>query len=154
MSQGESRKCKCKAIDTAASDEDCPILFDEALDEYNIVSRSGNAYYRMYYCFFCGGLLPESRRAKLYANPEKSELDEINKLLGKLKTVNEVIGVLGPPDNESDPSAEEKVQAVEYRKHYCYLTKWKSLNLTVRGRVDNSFDLAVVGKFRESDDRS
>jgi len=150
MRHEKSRMCRCEALEKLISDEDCPIAFDEKLNEYNIISLSRHAYYRMYYCFFCGGVLPKSHREALYTKPNKKELDEIEELLGKLRTANEVIGILGKPDKESEPPPGENDQAAMYRRHYVYSARWKSLDLTVRERADHSFDLAVVGKFIEA----
>ena len=104
----------------------------------------------MYFCFFCGGELPESRRSELYTQPAPEELNEIKELLGRVHTTDDLIADLGPPDKEAATPVEETDEA----KHHYFSKRWKSLDLIVRGKSDNTFEVAVVGKFKETKGRS
>ena len=140
---------ECQAIAALLADSDCPVQFDEDLNEYNLVSKSGDAYYRMYFCFFCGAELPKSRRAELYTQPSEGELEEVKELLSNARTVDDVVNTLGESDNKADPPPEEAAAGMNYAKHLRYSKRWKSLDLIVRSRTDNSFEAAVVGKLTE-----
>lgn len=147
MSQQHS-PCQCEAIAELASDRNCPIEFDANLNEYNIVSKDAHVRYRLYFCFFCGGSLPESERVNLYTQPSQKEIEQIKKLLGEARTIEEALRKLGQPSKATNPPRTEQQyrSGIAYRQHYHYLTRWKTLDLTVRERSDQSFDLAIVGK--------
>jgi hypothetical protein len=149
MNQETMPQCECEAVADLASNSHCPIEFDEALNEYNILSRDGKTYYRLYYCFVCGGSLPKSNRTDLYTQPNQRETEQVKNVLGKARTIEEALAELGEPDEvTAAPKAEKDRSGKRYRQFYHFTSRWKSLDLTVRERSDHSIDLAIVGKYR------
>jgi hypothetical protein len=102
--------CICRYLEQAADDPRSPIVYDAELNEYNFEYPSpcgdgtcevGKASLRIYHCPFCGGAAPKSKRELLFAVIPPEEEHRLYKLLGGLKTLDEVIQVLGPPDDDN-----------------------------------------------------
>ena len=150
-------KCQCRTVEHLVSDPQCPIEHDQELNEYNLVSRDKKSRYRLYYCFFCGGKLPASKRDSLFTEPSASEVKEVKNLLSKITSVLQVIRVFGEPDEtEKAPKASSSKNgkvAVKYKRHHRYSTRWKTLDLTIREREDGSFDSAFTAKYHGSNVR-
>ena len=146
-------QCRCGTAEQLLADPQCPIEHDEELHEYNLVSRDSKVRYRMYYCIFCGGKLPESKRGGLFTEPSKKEIKEVQKLLSKITSTQQAIGVLGQPDETvkaPKPSARENGGAIQYKRHHRYWSRWQTLDLTIREREDGSFDSAFTGKSKRA----
>jgi hypothetical protein len=142
--------CDCGTVEDLASDRKSPIEHDKNLSEYNLVSGDGKTHYRMYFCFFCGGRLPESKRASLFTDPSEEEIKEVAELMSKVRSMEQAIGVLGKPDEtvKAPKAASGENGRSEYKNHHRYLTRWKTLDLTVRERNDGSLDSAFTGKYK------
>src|SRR5205823_1769898 len=126
-----------------SSDAQYPIHYDEELNEYNLASLDKRVNYRMYYCFFCGGRLPESKRASLFTEPGDKEMKEISDILHNVKKIEQAIELLGKPDNtasapQGSPS-DDGIDGKVYKRHYRYSKRWKTLDLIIREREDGSF---------------
>jgi hypothetical protein len=76
---------------------ECPVEFDAELNEYHIVYGQKD-YFMIYYCPFCGGKAPKSRRALLFHRIAEAELHRLCVLTKPLRTVKAVLGVFGKPD--------------------------------------------------------
>ncbi len=135
------KPCKCGYLQRAADDPSSPIVFDPELNEYNFEypdpelneysfedpspcgdgAREGTkATLRMYHCPFCGGAAPESKRELLFAVISAKEQRRLYELLDGIKTIDEAIRVLGPPDEDgphgvtqSHPEREGKAPTVQ-----------------------------------------
>jgi hypothetical protein len=151
MSQ-KTEKCGCATVESLASHRQCPIEYDEKLNEYNLVSLDKKVRYRMYYCFFCGGKLPESKRGSLCTAPSDNEMKEVTEILTRVRSIQQAMEVLGKPDETtSAPKASSRdngISGMAYTRHHRYLRRWKTLDLTLREREDGSFDGAFTGKYR------
>lgn len=75
----KTANCDCGTIQSLARHHESPIEYDENLDEYNLRSDQ-KVYYRLYFCFFCGGKLPESKRASLLYTESSPEPIQQKKL--------------------------------------------------------------------------
>jgi hypothetical protein len=93
----EKSVCKCEWLERAANDPECPVEFDAKLNEYHIV-RGPNDYFMIYYCPFCGGRAPQSRRSRLFHTLTDAELQRLVNLTKDLRTVQEVTRAFGEPD--------------------------------------------------------
>jgi hypothetical protein len=152
MSSNNAR-CECKTVEQLASDRKSPIEYDRHLNEYNLVSGDGNTRYRMYFCFFCGGKLPESRRAGFFSEPSDQEMKEVAQLLSKAGSMQKVVQFLGEPDETLKAPKGQNGDSV-YKSHHRYLKRWNTLDLTIRERKDGSIDSAFTGKYRGESSRS
>lgn len=102
--------CKCGYLERAADDPNSPFVFDPELNEYNFEYPSpcgdggcegAKASLVIYHCPFCGGAAPASKRELLFAVIPAEEQRRLYSLLEGIKTLEEAIGILGPPDDDS-----------------------------------------------------
>ena len=71
------------------------------MNEYYIAhGKSGRMM--VYYCPFCGGSTPKSRRSSLFAHVTDQEEQRIAALFRGIRKVADVIGRFGPPDEERE----------------------------------------------------
>jgi hypothetical protein len=75
----------------------CPVQFDSSLNEYHIVGEGGG-FWLIYYCPFCGGSTPKSRRAQFFHRITEAEERRLCELTKDLRTVQDVTAALGEPD--------------------------------------------------------
>jgi hypothetical protein len=91
-------------LEREANDPDSPIAFDKELNEFNFeYSTAGTerkAQWRIYHCPFCGGAAPESKRRALFASISDAEERRLRAFVEDLQTVEDVIKVLGAPDQD------------------------------------------------------
>jgi len=66
--------CKCGALENASNEADHPIRWDKRMNEYYIAHGNGGRM-MVYYCPFCGGKTPESRRDSFFAHVTQAERD-------------------------------------------------------------------------------
>jgi hypothetical protein len=98
------RTCKCGVLENASKEPDHSIRWDEGSGEYYIAYGQG-ARMMVYYCPFCGGRTPKSRRASLFAHVTSKEETRIYNLFRGLRTVSDVVARFGPPDEERELAA-------------------------------------------------
>jgi hypothetical protein len=93
--------CDCNALERASKEPDHPIRWDERMNEYYIAhGKSGRMM--VYYCPFCGGTTPESRRSSFFAHVTSQEENRIVALFGGVRKMSDVIARFGPPDEERE----------------------------------------------------
>jgi len=102
--QNENPLCTCGWLEREADEPSAPIRFDPRLNEYNIVCE-GEGSLRIYYCPFCGGRAPESKRDLLFAHIDHEEKDRLVELTYRLRSLQEVISALGEPDEDTYASS-------------------------------------------------
>ena len=107
MSESESQSvtsepCRCGTLTRQANDSDCPIIFDETLNKYHFQWSFCGREARMpiLHCPWCGGVASDSHRASLFHELKPESCEEIVRKTEACATLNEVIAVLGPPDEE------------------------------------------------------
>src|SRR5687768_12376910 len=88
--------CNCQLPSQWAKDRNVPIQFDPELNEYNLLCDDFTI--TLYYCPFCGGRLPESKRDELFVVASPMEQAALQNSLSGMKTIGEVIAILGEPD--------------------------------------------------------
>lgn len=91
-------ECNCGALARMTGDPTNSIEFDARLNEYHIMRRGGSGYSLIYFCPFCGGPVPKSRRSQLFHQLADAERHRLTELTKDLRTVQEVIAALGEPD--------------------------------------------------------
>ena len=93
--------CDCRALENASKEPDHAIRWDESMHEYYIAYGKG-AQMRVYYCQFCGGTTPKSRRASFFAHVTEKEETRIYNLFRGIRTVADVVARFGPPDEDME----------------------------------------------------
>jgi hypothetical protein len=89
--------CECNWLENAAEDPTCPIEFHAKLNEYHLV-RGPKSILVIYYCPFCGGSAPKSRRDRLFHKLTDAERHRLVSLTKDMRTVQDVSRAFGRPD--------------------------------------------------------
>jgi len=88
-------------LENASKEPDHAIQWDEKMNEYYIAyGKSGRMM--VYYCPFCGGATPKSRRSSMFAHVTDQEEHRITSLFRGIRTVGDVTARFGPPDEERE----------------------------------------------------
>jgi hypothetical protein len=93
----EKGTCKCEWLERAADDPKTAVEFDAKLNEYHLV-RGPKDYLVIYYCPFCGGSPPKSRRDRLFHKLTDAERHRLVTLTKDMRTVEDVTRAFGEPD--------------------------------------------------------
>jgi hypothetical protein len=93
--------CDCGHLERASKEPDHAIRWDEKMNEYYIAYGKGGKMC-VYYCPFCGGRTPESRRDSFFAHVTDAESARIYGLFRGIRTVSDVVAKFGPPDEERE----------------------------------------------------
>lgn len=117
----QQTNCNCDRLRWAASEPSVPIAFDARLGEYHLERRDGDSYEIVFFCPFCGGRTPESKRDALFQFVSQAEKDRLRDTYFEvLHTIDDVRRVLGEPDEElrhgvskSPPAAEEEPETTQ-----------------------------------------
>jgi hypothetical protein len=144
----EQRICDCGGPERWVRDPHFPVEFDEQMNEYHLVRDGARALMR--YCFWCGGRLPESRRGSCFTTPSAAEMAEVKGLLDGAKTHEDVLRILGPPDEFRDMGGgviDKTSGAVLSRwdQHYAYTKRWKTLVVYVPITLEGRFGYSIHG---------
>jgi hypothetical protein len=93
----EKGTCKCEWLERAADDPKTPIEFDATLNEYHVVGGPKD-FSMIYYCPFCGGSTPKTRRDRLFHTLTDAERQRLVTLTKDMHTVADVTRAFGEPD--------------------------------------------------------
>lgn len=144
MAELFEHRCRCDMPDRWVSQANCPVEFDERMNEYHLV-HDGQQWI-MRYCFWCGGRLPESKRSTFFTKVAPAEVEKIRTLLTGARTVDDVIRVLGEPDERLECRGgiqPGQGEYIPYRQTLRYSTRWKTVVLNVHefpdGRIAKSW---------------
>ncbi len=96
----------------------------------------------MYYCFFCGGKLPESKRGTFFVEPSLNEVDDIVELMVGVTHIPSLRAVLGEPDKTELLNDNADIKA-----RYIYNSRWKTLSLIVKEHTDGSITYSLHPKY-------
>ncbi len=81
-----------------ADDLKDPVEFDLRLNEYHLTRKDDSGYSLVYFCPFCGGRAPASKRSSLFQRLDPAEQARLFELTKNLRTEHDVIAALGQPD--------------------------------------------------------
>lgn len=116
--------CDCAGLDISVDESNTPIVFDAQTNEYHLVYGDENQGIMVfYYCPFCGGRLPDSRRHRLFARITQAEATRLRTLIEGIRTIEDACRILGEPDTDlaqgethmTPESASEPTQVDSYR---------------------------------------
>lgn len=91
-----TKPCKCRWAQDVIAEPDNAVAFDSETNEYQFLTRKGGSLV-IYHCPFCGGVMPRSKRADLFAYITEAERQKLAKLTSTLKSVADAVRVLGKP---------------------------------------------------------
>jgi Domain of unknown function (DUF6980) len=101
MAPQRKETCDCGHLENASKEPDHPIRFNTRMNEYYLSLKNGGQM-MIYYCPFCGGRTPESRRSSFFAHVTQEEEMRIYKLFEGIRNVTDTIAKFGPPDEEQE----------------------------------------------------
>ncbi len=93
----EKGACKCEWLGRVADDPKCPVEFDADLNEYHLV-RGTKDNMMLYYCPYCGGSAPKSRRSRLFHTLTDVERQRLTYLTKDIRTLQDVMAGFGEPN--------------------------------------------------------
>jgi len=102
--------CACGWLERHAADLNCPVVFKENFNEYQLSwekGPNGVSSALFYYCPFCGGKAPKSIRDSYFYSLTPDDVKRLNELTAGLKTIDEVKAKFGEPSSESWGRARE-----------------------------------------------
>lgn len=150
--------CTCGYLQNAADDPDNPIVFDAATGEYQFsyidpnAKCEGRAMLVIYHCPFCGGAVPASKRALLFAVVPRMEEERLAGMMAPITTMKEALATLGTPDFEGHsttrgPEREgEPFEVIRHRK-IMYRDLSDVAELWITERADGTVWWRLQGKY-------
>jgi hypothetical protein len=129
-------RCRCRRVKKLAADTDSVISYDKSLNEYEAPGLV------LYYCPFCGGRMPESKRGTFFMKPSRKEADDFRSRVKGCNTIEDVIATFGEPDHVTDPIQVDVERHRVYggpvfKKELKYARRWKTICVTVCLDQDN-----------------
>jgi Domain of unknown function (DUF6980) len=150
----DERKCQCNVVKRYAKNPYVPVIYDEELNEYHLAHYDQDSYSMLYYCFFCGGKLPESKRGTFFEEQDPIEVAEFSRLAEQVSDVKSMRAILGEPDyihhwtEPKDKEGKRRAKAYgirrSYKSHYSYRSKWKTIDAGFN-EEDNGHIYYVIG---------
>ncbi|HXT39666.1 MAG TPA: hypothetical protein VN887_06550, partial [Candidatus Angelobacter sp.] len=145
--------CSCGLLERWATDSKVAVEFDAKFNEYHVLYGKGWQL-MLYYCPGCGGRLPKSKRGEFFEKPSEMEVDEFRTKLKKLKTIEEVIAVLGASESESGPSKHTAIQKELYKLKDSKRTLWfypagKTFIICVQEFEDGELGISFTARSKE-----
>ena len=141
----ENFPCECGVLEGAAEDVANPIIFDSKLNEYQLAYESpkGRAKMMIYFCPFCGGKAPASNRSRFFARVTDEEYQRLRNLTSSIKTINDAIEILGPPEVDSyeEVISPEKKDVPEKRQAF---------RCIVYSNLSDTADIRITDYYRDT----
>jgi hypothetical protein len=147
------RRCECGMPERWAAHSNVPVAFDPRMNEYHLVYEKAQMIMR--YCFWCGGRLPESRRAEFFSTLDPAEQAEVRALLADARNIDDVLRVLGEPDKRcrwKDRPEDLYPPVVRWKQTLSYSERWKTFVLQVQELPDGHIAYAIAARYIGSDD--
>jgi len=82
-----------------SAEPDNSVVFDSDTNEYQFRTPKGGSL-TIYHCPFCGGVMPRSKRAELFAHITEAERDRLATLTSGVKSVADAIRLFGKPQRD------------------------------------------------------
>ena len=141
----ENIPCECGVLEAAAEDSANPIIFDSKLNEYQLEYESpkGRAKMMVYFCPFCGGKAPASKRSRFFARVTDDENQRLRNLTRNIKTINDAIDILGVPEVDSyeEVLSPEKKDIPEKRQAF---------RCIVYNNLSDTADIRITDYYRDT----
>jgi len=141
-----------------------PIRFDPLVGEYHFEFPSpcsgetcpeAKAYLTIYHCPFCGGAAPPSKRETLFTTFSVQEAGRLCRLFHGMRTLEEVVRALGPPDEDAgrglrvrEPEKEGKAPRLRIYRTLRYTRLSDTADVEVYADpAEGNVQVALVGKY-------
>ncbi len=94
-----TKPCKCGWAQNVAAEPYNSVVFDSDTNEYQFRTPKGGSL-AIYHCPFCGGVMPRSKRAELFAYINEAERNRLASLTAGVNSVADAIRVFGKPQHD------------------------------------------------------
>ncbi len=145
--------CKCNDLAKSGAMEKSPIRYDRTVGEYYIEYDSARLHF--YYCPFCRGILPESSNDHLFMEPSPDEISSMNQKLLGVKSLAQVISMIGAPDERILRSADDIRDEVIYnvlpiKETLLYKSLLRTACLCVQETCEGRIMMSFLRKAKET----
>lgn len=150
----DNNGCQCGGPTRWASDPRYPVEFDQETGEYHLIGSDRQAV--MYYCFACGGRLPQSKRGEFFSQPDEGERSEVKRILAEVENIDDVRRILGPADDTFERQQQDighSVDVVEWKRTLRYSTRWKTFVLDVQETPNGEIRWVIIPRYLGARDR-
>ncbi len=145
--------CTCGYLERCANDPNSPFIFDETLNEYHFTFKihDRDAELMIYHCPWCGGVASDSHRGSLFHDLKTDSCDEICEKTASCNTLDEVISILGAPDDDgfTDITHKEKdgrSPRVDRVRRITFHRLYDEMSVSFEQRVGGSIALTFIPK--------
>lgn len=153
--------CACPNWPKWANDPYFPIWFNPETREY-VLLYGDRCPGTLVICFCpsCGGKMPPSRRGDFFVIPSSEEVNEARLLLRQVSDIATMRSVLGEPDDVFEWFKDETGKPISnpdapgFICQYKYLSRWKTLQLTIQESEDGQLRFFYYGVPREPDSKA
>jgi hypothetical protein len=130
-------------MEHAAHNPDSPIVFDKELNEFNfecaLPGHEHKSQLRIYHCPFCGGAAPKSLRPTLFAIVSQEEQQRLRDLLKEAHTIDDVIRLLGAPEQDYPDGVQTQIPEGEGRP-----PSWQSFRSIIYTELSRTADVRIT----------
>jgi len=148
--------CDCNWLASHVDDGRWPIVFDPVVNEYHFTypTPHGPACAIIRHCPWCGGRAPQSKRASLFARISPHERQRLKELIAPLKTVDDVLRVLGKPDHDAmggaatiKPETDTRGAEHQFFRHMIYQGLSETALVRVHVLPGDAVSITFSGKY-------
>lgn len=158
--------CHCGVVARAVADNDLPIEYSNEQQRYYITGVNHDKL-SFSNCFACGGSLIDSGAAQgvnfskqhnKFHQIDNSELVQIRALIEHAKTIDELITILGEPDDlriDSVKHSHKDKEIYQYKdvlKQANFSKNFQTVNLIAQELEDGKLQIAYAGKLKIEDE--
>jgi hypothetical protein len=147
-------KCNCYIVEKWLKSMVSPIKFDVQFHEYYLEGKDTSSSI-FYFCPICGGRLPESKRDDFFHTPSEAEIDKIRKKVKNATTINELIKILGVPNEKvitnSEAEKQNSLGKKSVKQTLVYNSIADSFSLIVVEDEDEKIHFLFAGKPKNTD---
>jgi len=151
VKDAEKEPCRCGEVKRWTLIPNSILNFDAFVEQYYL--QAGTSKLHMYFCPECGGSLPRSKADDtLFIEASQDEMASIGQMLAGAKTKNEIVSLLGTPDQRIKRSAtdlrDERIYGVVPIKESLLYTRFKTVHLCVQESLTGEVRLSFLRKER------
>ena len=94
--------CECSRPGRWSRDPSIPIQYDPAINAYHLLTQQGRRLH-LGFCPYCGGQLHQIPIEEIASAPSRADMEQIMEKVRPARTVEQLIEILGPPDEKHGP---------------------------------------------------
>jgi hypothetical protein len=153
MPRETDRTCDCGTIIRCTDARGGPVSYDSIYNEFHLALGT-SAHVRLWYCFHCGGRLPESTRGRRFTSPSLIECEQVTAIIHRCRSAADLVREIGPGDGMKMGELTKWPPMTDrpWRRQFAYTRRWKTLVLLVIEYTDGSLSFGINGQPVEVED--